>query len=81
MTPEKKKAVIYSVVGVLWPGVIALLVVTLYLIPEMRMNRMLNSGQPYSGLAIAKMGLWIWVLSLGWPVIIASLQKDKRGKP
>ena len=79
MTPEKRKALIYFVAGLLWPGVIALLVVILLMIPHMKST--LNSGKPYSGPSIFDVTCGIWIGSLIWPSILAGLQKDKRGKP
>ena len=79
VTPEKRNALLYVVAGVLWPGVIALLVVTQLLIPDMQ--KTLSSAKPYSGPMIAKVGLVIWIGSLVWPTLIACLEGVKRGKP
>lgn len=79
MTPEKREATIYFVAGLLWPGVIAVLVVTLLLIPDMKAT--LNSGKPYTGPSMLDATWILWIGTLVWPAIIAGLQKDQRGKP
>ena len=78
MTPEKKEALIYFVAGLLWSGVVALLVVSQLVIPDMKSRA--NSAHPYSESSLS-LFLAMWFCILIWPSIIAGLQKDKRGKP
>ena len=79
MTPEKRKALIYFVAGLLWPGVVAVLLV--FLLGFGTMESEFNSGQPNSVASSFDWVWMIWIAALIWPSIIASLQKDKRGKP
>ena len=79
MTPEKRKALIYFVAGLLWPGLIGSLLV--FLLGFGTMESEFNSGQPYYVPSRFDWVQMIWIGSLIWPSIIAGLQKDKRGKP